>query len=304
MQAPNDRKDGYLDPEMLHRIGSLEVIARQLVEGLRAGMHRSPLRGFSTDFAQHRQYVPGDDLKHIDWRVYGRTSRYYVKLYEAETNFNAHLLLDASSSMHYGSGEVSKLEYAKFLAAALAYLVVHQHDSVGLGVFDSELRSHIEPRGKKSIIHTIDHELRAVEGEPRTDVAGILHEFAGRITRRGIVILFSDLFDDTDAFLKGLDRLQFSGHTVMVLHTMDPDELNFPFSGTCRFEGLEGEEAIITQPQRIREEYQREVENFVQTIKDSCRRSHIDYMLVDTSRPVDAVLREFLHARQQMARPR
>ena len=304
MQAPNDTNQGYLDPETLHRIDSLEVIARQVVEGLRAGMHRSPLRGFSTDFAQHRQYVPGDDLKHIDWRVYGRTSRYYVKLYEAETNFNAHLLLDASSSMHYSSGTVSKLEYAKFLAASLAYLVIHQHDSVGLAVFDSELRTQIEPLGKKSIIHTIDHELRTVQGEPRTDVAGILHEFAGRISRRGIVILFSDLFDETDAFLKGLDRLRFAGHTVMVLHTMDPDELSFPFSGTCRFEGLEGEEAIITQPQRIREDYRKEVERFVGTIRDACRRSHVDYMLVDTSRPVDVVLREFLHARQQTAGPR
>jgi uncharacterized protein (DUF58 family) len=303
MSVPTGQSKGYLDPKTLQKLENLELVARDVVEGMRAGMHRSPLRGFSTDFAQHRQYVPGDDIKHIDWRVYGRTSRYYVKLYEAETNLKAYMLLDASSSMHYGSGAVDKLEYAKYMAAALSYIIVQQHDSAGLGVFDSELRSHIEPQGTKSIIHTIDRELRQVEGEPRTDVGAILHEFARRISRRAVVVLFSDLFDETDAFLAGLDHLRFQGHNVMVLHTMDPDELTFPFSGTCRFEGLEGESPIITQPQRIREDYVEEVRKFVRAIRDACRRSQVDYMLVDTSQPVDMTLNQFLRGQAETNLP-
>ena len=161
----------YPDPAVLQKIGPLELIAREVVEGLRVGMHKSPLRGFSTEFAQHRQYVPGDPVRHIDWRVYGRTGRYYLKLYEAETDFSANLLLDASRSMHYGSGAVSKLEYAKFMAASLAYLIVEQRDSVGLAVFDDQLREYVEPKSSMSVIRTIAEELEKVRPEPRTDVA-------------------------------------------------------------------------------------------------------------------------------------
>ncbi len=284
----------YLDPRTLQRIGSLELVARQVVEGLRVGHHKSPLKGFSTEFAQHRQYVHGDELRHIDWRVYGRSGRYYVKLFEAETNFNANLLLDASRSMHFGSAGVSKLEYGKYMAASLAHLIVGQHDSVGLGVFDDKLRNYIPPKGTMGVIRNIAEELERVEPVPRTNIAGILHEFAGRLPRRGLVMLFSDLFDNIDDFIDGINHLRFRGHNVTVFHTLDTQELEFPFDGTCKFKGLEEDGEVVTQPKRIRAAYMEELRLFVRRIKTAMERSHVDYVLVDTSRPVDAVLSEYL----------
>jgi len=295
--ARAQQRHRYLDPAVLQKIGSLDLIAREVVEGLRVGMHKSPLRGFSTEFAQHRQYVQGDPLRHVDWRVYGRTNRYYLKLYEAETNFTANLLLDASRSMHYGSGSVTKLEYAKYMAASLAHLICEQRDSVGLGVFDGELRHYVEPSGAKSIVPLIAEQLETVSPEPRTDVAGILHEFARRMQRRGFVLLFSDLFDHVDQFLKGLDHLRFRGHNVTVFHLLDPHELTFPFGGTYKFKGLELDGEISTQPKRIRAAYLEELRKFLEQIKTACERSQVDYVLVDTSRPVDAVLSGYLIGR-------
>jgi uncharacterized protein (DUF58 family) len=279
---------------VLQKIGSLDLAVREVVEGLRAGMHKSPLRGFSTEFVHHRPYVPGDEIRHVDWRVYGRTERYYVKLYEAETNFDAHLLLDGSASMRYASGTVSKLEYAKYMAASLAYLVVEQRDSAGVAVFDDELRHFVEPSSTRGVIGTIERVLETVEPRPKTDVAGLLHEFARRIPRRGVVMLFSDLFDDVEGFVKGLDHLRFRGHNVSVFQVLDPYELDFPFSGTCRFSGLELEPDITTQPRRIREAYLREVRRFVDGVRQACERSHVDYTLVRTDAPLDVTLSEYL----------
>jgi uncharacterized protein (DUF58 family) len=287
----------YLDPETLQKIGSLELVAREVVEGLRVGAHRSPLRGFSTDFAHHRQYVPGDPLRHLDWRVYARTERYYTKLYEAETCYEAHLLLDASASMNYGSGAVSKLEYGKYLAASLAYLILKQRDSVGLAVFDSALRSYDPPRSAMGILGLLDQRLAEVAGEPRTDIAAQLHEMARRIDRRGVVVLFSDLLEDEEGFLRGLDHLRFRGHNVIVFHLMDPHEMTFPFRGTWRFRGLEGEAEFTTQPDRIRDIYMEYLQAFLDAVRTGCERNHVDYDLVDTSRPVDVVLSEFLNRR-------
>jgi len=287
----------YLDPDILQRIAPLDLAAREVVEGVRVGIHKSPLHGFSTEFAQHRQYVPGDNLRHLDWRVYGRTQRYYVKLYEAETNFTCYLLLDASSSMRYGSSKLSKLEYAKYMAASLAYLAVEQRDSAGLGVFDSALRRYVEPKGSMSVVRTIAQELEKVPGQERTDVAGILHEFARRIPRRGFVMLFSDLFDHVEEFLKGLEHLRFRGHNVTVFHTLDPYELSFPFQGTWKFKGLEMEPEIATQPKRVRQAYLQELRKFIRQIRTACERSHIDYCLVNTGKPIDAVLTGYLAGR-------
>jgi uncharacterized protein (DUF58 family) len=287
----------YLEPQTLQKLESLDLVAREVVEGIRVGMHKSPLRGFSTEFAQHRQYVPGDTLRHIDWRVYGRTERYYVKLYEAETNFTATLLLDASSSMHYGSAGVSKLEYAKYMAASLAHLVVEQRDSVGLGVFDGQLRSYVEPKSSTGVVRDIAKALEKVTPEPRTDIARILNEFARRIGRRGFVILFSDLFDHVEEFLQGLDHLRFCGHNVVVFHTLDPFEMEFPFSGTWKFKGLENDGEIITQPRRIRAAYLDELQKFLKQIRTACERNHVDYVLVNTNKPVSEVLTGYLIGR-------
>jgi len=289
----------YLDPEIIQKIGSLDLVARQVVEGLRVGMHKSPMQGFSTEFVHHRQYVAGDNIRHLDWRVYGRTQRYYVKLYEAETNFEANLLLDASSSMRYASGKVSKMEYAKYMAACLAYLIIRQRDSVGLAVFDDALRRYVAPKGSPSVIQDISRELEAAHAEPRTDIAAQLHEFAMRLRRRGLVMLFSDLFDNVEAFVKGLDHLRFCGHNVTVFHILDPMELTFAFDGTYKFKGLEAPDEVLTEPRRIRAAYLDELRKFLMQIREACQRSRIDYVLVDTSRPIDEVLSAYLIGRMR-----
>ncbi|MDA7873841.1 DUF58 domain-containing protein [bacterium] len=288
----------YLDPEVLQKIGDLEFIAREVVEGLRVGSHRSQLRGFSTEFAHHRQYAPGDALRTIDWRVFGRTDRYYTKLYEAETNFDCYLLMDASASMSYASGKVSKLEYAKFLAASLAYLVLKQRDSVGLSIFDSEVLAYQPPRSTMSVILQIEKLLRDIKPVPKTSVAKQLHDVALMIKRRSFVVVISDLLADVDDVLAGLKHLRFDGHNVVVMHTLDPYELEFPFQGAWCFEGLESEEPLTTQAERIRDDYLASLNEYVESIRNGCLASQVDYTLIDTSRPLDQVLSEFVHKRQ------
>lgn len=290
----------YLDPQVLQKLGDLELIAREVVEGLRVGTHRSQLRGFSTEFAHHRQYAPGDAIRSIDWRVYGRTERYYTKLYEAETNFDCYLLIDASASMSYASGSVSKLEYAKFLAASLAYIVLKQRDSVGLSIFDSEVRSHLPPRSTMGIILQIDQLLQGIKPTPRTSIAKQLHDIALMIKRRSFVVVISDLLSDVDDILGGLEHLRFDGHNVVVLHTLDPYELEFPFKGAWCFEGLEEEEPLTTQAERIREDYLNSFNEYLQALREGCVASQIDYTTVDTSLPLDRVLNEFFFRRQTM----
>jgi uncharacterized protein (DUF58 family) len=287
----------YLTPEILHKIGDLELIAKEAVEGLRAGAHRSRLKGFSTEFAHHRQYAPGDPIRDLDWRVFGRTERYYTKLYEAETNFDCYVLMDSSSSMTYASEKVSKLEYSKYLAAALSYLVLSQRDSVGLSVFDSEMRAHLPPRSAMSVILQIEKTLREIVPQPKTSIAKQLNDIAMQIKRRSFVILISDLFATPEDVMKGLQRLRFSGHNVIVFHTLDAYELSFPFKGIWKFDGLEGEDDVTTQPERIRKDYMANLEKFLGEIKAGCISSGVDYALVDTSQPLDFVLSEFFENR-------
>ncbi|MFT4546824.1 MAG: hypothetical protein ACI8XO_001764 [Verrucomicrobiales bacterium] len=299
MAKPAKKKFLHLDPEVLQRISSLELVAREAVEGMRVGAHRSPLKGLSSEFAYHRPYVFGDSPRHVDWRLYARTGRYYMKQYIAETDFTADILLDASSSMNYGSGDVSKLEYAKTMAASLAHLIVTRRDMAGLAIFDSELRQYIEPSSRLSIVRDIAVELEKVEGVARTNIASQLHEFAQRIKRRGFVILISDLLDNVDDFMKGLNHLQFHGHNVIVFHTLDPYELTFPFDGTCRFKGLEVDEELVTRPKRVREIYLEELEVYLKKIRDACRKTNVDYVLADTSRPLHEVLTAYLMKRSR-----
>lgn len=293
----------YLDPEVLQKLGDLEWVAREVVEGLRVGSHRSPLRGFSTEFAHHRQYSPGDPIRSIDWRVFGRTEKYFTKLYEAETNFDCHILVDSSASMTYGSGKVSKLEYAKFLAASIAYMVLKQRDSVGLSVFDSEVRAYMPPRSSMSVILEIDRMLRVTKPIPKTTIAKQLHDIALLMKRRSFVVLISDLFSDVDDVMAGLDHLKFAGHNVVVIQTLDPHELEFPFRGTWRFEGLEGEEPLTTQTDRMRESYLADLNAFLDHLGARCAGSHIDYTLADTKLALDAVLGEVVLKRQNLSTP-
>ena len=296
--SENQSETSYLDPEVLQKLGDLEVVAREVVEGLRVGSHRSRLRGFSTEFAHHRPYAPGDAVRDIDWRVYGRTDRYFTRLYEAETNFDCYVLIDASASMNYASGKVSKLDYARFLAASVAHLVLSQRDSVGLSVFDSEVRAYLPPRSSSNIIVRIDQLLREIKPTPRTTIARQLHDIALMMKRRSVVVLISDLLSDADDILAGLRHLRFDGHSVMVMHTLDPYELEFPFEGAWCFEGLEEEEPLTTQAERVRDDYLTNLQTWLQELTEGCLSSQVDYVTVNTSRPLDVVLNEFLFQRQ------
>jgi uncharacterized protein (DUF58 family) len=267
-------------------------------------MHRSPVRGISTEFSAYRQYVPGDEVRHIDWKLYGRTNRYHVKLFDAETNFVANLLLDASSSMTFGSGNITKLEYAKYMAASLAYLIVDQRDSAGVGIFDGELQQYIEPKSTLGILADISRELENVDPQPRTAIADILHEFAGRMTRRGMVMVFSDLLDNTDEFIKGINHLRFRGHNVTVFHVLDPQEIEFPLNGVWRFEGLENDGELITQPARIRQAYLEELEKFIGKVRGACIRSQADYVLCNTAEPIESIVSSYLLQRTATAKVR
>ena len=298
------QKAKYLDPDTLSKIGPLDVVTRQVVEGVRIGMHRSPARGISTEFSAYRQYVPGDEIRNIDWKLYARSQRYFVKLFDAETNFLANLLLDASSSMTFGTGNITKLEYAKYMAASLAYLIVDQRDSAGVGIFDGELRQYIEPKSTLGILADISREMEKVDPQPRTKVADILHEFAGRMKRRGMVMVFSDLLDNTDEFIKGINHLRFRGHNVTVFHILDPHEIEFPLNGVWRFEGLENDGELITQPARVREAYLKELEVFIGKVRGACIKSQADYVLVNTAEPIESVISSYLLQRTAAAKVR
>jgi uncharacterized protein (DUF58 family) len=227
-----------------------------------------------------------------------------VKLFDAETNFVANLLLDASSSMTFGSGNITKLEYAKYMAASLAYLIVDQRDSAGVGIFDGELRQYIEPKSTLGILADISRELENVDPQPRTAIAEILHEFAGRMTRRGMVMVFSDLLDNTDDFIKGINHLRFRGHNVTVFHILDPQEIEFPLNGVWRFEGLEDDGELVTQPARIRQAYLEELEKFIRKVRDACIRSEADYVLCNTAEPIESIVSSYLLQRTATAKMR
>ena len=294
----------YLDPEILSGIGSLEIVARQVVEGLRIGLHRSPVRGISSEFTAYRQYVPGDEVRQIDWKAYARFNRYYIKQFDAETNFVANLLLDGSQSMTYGCGKISKLEYAKYLAASMAYLIVNQGDSVGVGMFDGELQNYIQPKSNLSILSDISGEMEKLDPQPRTNVGAVLHEFANRMSQRGFVMLFSDLFDTTEEFINGLNHLRFGGHNVVLFHVLDRYEIEFPLNGMWKFVGLEGEGELVTQPARVRENYLKEFENFVHQIKNACDKAEVDYVMVNTGDPIEHTISNYLLQRSALAKAR
>jgi uncharacterized protein (DUF58 family) len=289
-KAPNT----LLDPVAIQNGEALGLHARFVVEGYMAGEHKSPFRGFAVEFTQHREYVPGDDTRHLDWKVLGRTDRYYLKQYEQETNYVAHVLLDGSESMNYGSGSITKLQYGKVMAAVLSYLVLHQRDAVSVGLFDTSIKGIIPRTGNLASIHNIMNLLAAFEPREQTNIASVLHEVANQIRRKGIVILISDLFDDEEQILRGIQHLRFSGSEVIVFHTMDPFELDFPFTGMVEFDGLENVPKITTRPKDIRRSYLREIEAFRTRIREGCERNNVHYVLVNTGHAVHEVIAAYL----------
>jgi len=287
----------YLNPEVIARAQALGVKARTLVEGLRVGDHKSPYRGFSVEFVQHREYVPGDDIRHIDWKGYGRSERYTIKQYEQETNFAAHLLVDASRSMLYGEGATNKLEYAKILAAALAYVVIHQRDSVSLNVFDAAWRTRLPASGQPGHIQTILYTLEDVRPAEKTSIAPLLHDLAQQLRRRGLVFLISDCFDDVEALMGGLQHLRYGGQEVTVFHVLHPDEMEFPFNGMVKFDGMDDGIKLLTRPQLIRPAYQRALQAYLQELQLGCEHNRCDYVPMSTGRPLAEALTEYLARR-------
>jgi uncharacterized protein (DUF58 family) len=292
----------YLKPSVLSKAEALGIQARSIVEGLRVGDHKSPFRGFSVEFVQHREYVPGDDIRHIDWKSYGRSERYTIKQYEQETNFTAHILLDGSKSMQYGEWAENKLEYAKLLAATLSYVVVRQRDSVALSVFDRDWRIELPASSSMANVNTILHTLEALNPEEKTSIGPLLERLADRIRRRGLIFLISDVFDEVDSFLKGLKHLRFQGHDVTVFHVMHPDEIEFPFTGNIKFDGLEVPEEIKTRPHLIRPAYQRIVKEYLVELQKGCDAYRVDYVALDPTKPLEHGLSNYLVRRLQMGR--
>jgi uncharacterized protein (DUF58 family) len=291
-----------LDPKTLVKLQRLDIIARSVVEGFVTGLHKSPYHGFSVEFAEHREYTPGDDLKHLDWKVFGRTDRYYIKEYEEETNLAAYAVVDASESMAFKSSlaPCSKLEYGRMIAAALMYLILNQRDSVGLVTFDKEVRDFIAPSAHASHLKLLLNQLQKTEPRGETGIGGIFHNIAERVRRKGLVIVVSDLLDDPDQLLFGLRHLRHRKHEVILFHVMDKAELTFPFDTMLKLEGLEVAREELVDPISIRKGYLAELGRFIDALKKGCRTNRIDYVPMDTSMPLDVALTGYLATRSGM----
>lgn len=296
-----------LAPEALAKIARLEYVARGVVEGFVAGRHRSPYKGFSVEFAEHRQYTPGDDIRDLDWRVYGKSDRYYIKQYIEETNLRSTILVDASGSMSYTGKQaaeldgrrMSKFEYARHLAACLAYLLVHQQDAVGLVTFDTAIRRYIPARSRVSHLTAILNELVDTDAGDETSLAPIFHDIAERVHRRGLIIVISDLFDDPDPLLQALHHFRHRKHEVMLLHVMAEEELTFPFTNTSMFEDLEKtDNRLQLDPRAIRAEYLDRVRAHLDALEQGCGQMAIDYVPMSTATGFDEALANYLAARR------
>lgn len=303
---PDNDYRKYLDPKVLAKISGLELRARLIVEGFFSGIHHSPQRGLSVEFADHRAYTQGDDLRHIDWKVYGKTDKYFVKEYEQETNLNLMLVVDCSESMSYASSEegMTKHEYATALAAAVAYLTLQQQDSVGLTLFDEHVTHFMRPSNNAHQWKTLVHELAGKTGPAKTSISRVLTELAERLNHRLLIILISDLFDAPDSILKGLKHLRYRRHEVIVWNVWDSAELNLPFSGPTMFDGLESTGRLLTDPRSLRARYVDEVERFQSQLRTGCGSMLIDYTMFSTAMTLDAALSGYLATRAARLRQR
>jgi uncharacterized protein (DUF58 family) len=290
----------FLDPAVIARLGTLELKARTIVEGFLSGLHRSPFKGFSVEFAEYRQYLPGDDLSSIDWKVYARSDRYYVKKFEEETNLDCYILLDVSKSMGYGRREgMTKLAYAQMLAASLAYLMHRQRDAVSLTTFDESIVTMLPPSARPGHLRSLLVTLDRAELGTRTDVSKPLHVLADAIAKRGMVVLISDLLDDPERVIDGLRHFRFRGTDVVVFHVMDPDELTFPFERASKFRDMEGGDEVMAVPSVVRSSYLEELRRVLDRYRQDLGATFIDYKLVDTSEPLEFALMSYLSNRSR-----
>src|SRR3954447_4497517 len=269
----------YLNPQTLASLEGLDLQARLVVEGYVAGMHPSPYHGFSVEFAEHREYVPGDDIRHVDWKVWSKTDKLYLKQYEEETNLLLYLLLDTSESMGYASGpNVSKLRYAQFVAAAMGYMVIQQQDSVGLALFDDAVRRYLKPAGQPTHLKELLHIMDTTPARDKSDLGIVFHDLAERFKKGGVVVVLSDLFDEPARILAGLKHFRHRRHEVIVFHILDPAEVDFPFRDTTLFKGLEGMPDVVAEPHALRRAYQEELRTFLDALKKGCQSIDIDYV--------------------------
>jgi uncharacterized protein (DUF58 family) len=292
----------FVDPRILARIGNLELLAKTVVDGFINGLHRAPFFGASIDFAEHRQYVAGDDIRRVDWKLWARTDRYYVKQYEADTNTNFTILFDISRSMKFTSGGVSKLEYGSFLGACLGYLATRQRDRVGIITFDEDIVTHVPPSAKHfdMVLHTLDQ----AKAERPGHLSAPLHKMAEHFKRRGVLLLISDFYDEPEAILDAIKPLKFLGNDLIVFHVLDPQEITFDYQDASAFEDLESREQIPVVPQSFRAQYRALIQEHIAALQTRFSEQRIDYALLNTSEPLDRALFSYLSSREKMMRVR
>ena len=292
----------FVDPKILARIGNLELLAKTVVDGFINGLHRAPFFGASIDFAEHRAYVAGDDIRRVDWKLWARTDRYYVKQYEADTNTNFTVLFDISRSMQFSSGGVSKLEYGAFLGACLGYLATRQRDRVGIITFDEDIVKHVPPSAKhfNMVLHTLDQ----AKAERPGHLSAPLHKMAEHFKRKGILLLISDFYDEPDAILDAIKPLKFLGNDLIVFHVLDPQEISFDYEDASAFEDLESREQIPVVPQSFREQYRSLIQEHINALRAKFSEQRIDYALINTSEPLDRALFSYLSSREKLMRVR
>jgi uncharacterized protein (DUF58 family) len=297
---PSARERQFLDPAVVARLGSLELKARTIVEGFLLGLHRSPFKGFSVEFAEYRQYMPGDDLSTIDWKVYARSDRHYVKKFEEETNLNCHLMLDISGSMGYGSHGITKYQYGQCLAASLAYLMNRQRDAAGLTAFDDRIVNMLPASARPGHLNAMLVMLDRLELGTHTNVSKPLHQLADSLSKRGMVVLISDLLDEPERVIRGLKHFRFRGTDVIVFHLLDPDELAFPFERATRFEDMETRDEVLAVPVVVRDHYLKAIGDLIDRYKQELGGCGIDYQLVTTDQPLELALLAYLSTRGRM----
>jgi Uncharacterized conserved protein (some members contain a von Willebrand factor type A (vWA) domain) len=285
---------------MVAMLDSISMKAKMVVEGYIIGQHRSPYHGFSVEFAEHRSYEPGDEIRHIDWKLYGKTNRLYVKRYEEETNLRAHLILDTSKSMAYTSGGVSKLEYGSYLLAALSYLMIRQQDAAGVVLFDEDIKTFIPPKSIPSHLNTLLNTLEIKAPGEDTKIEPVLHEMAERIKKRGLVIIISDLFDDPENIMNGLKHFRHGKQEVILFHILDRNELEFDFNSRTKFVDMESGEEITTDPWHVKNEYKNLIKELQDYYKSECRLNLIDYVPLFTDDSLDKGLSEYFNKRQKL----
>jgi uncharacterized protein (DUF58 family) len=290
----------FLDPAVVARLGTLELKARTIVEGFLTGLHRSPFKGFSVEFAEYRQYIPGDDLSTIDWKVYARSDRHYVKKFEEETNLDCHVMLDVSASMDYGTRGMTKYEYGQCIAASLGYLMNRQRDRVGLTAFDDRIVAMLPPSARAGHLRTLLVTLDRLEIGKRTDFAKPLHQLAESLTKRGMVVVISDLLDDPERVIRGLRHFRFRGIDVIVFHVLDPDETEFPFERATRFEDPETSEEVMAVPVIVRRAYLESIGALIDRYKRELGSTGIDYHLLSTTQPLELALMAYLSTRERV----